>query len=47
VTYLLPVVAIILGAVVLGEQISLMVIAGITLVLAGVALTRQQRQQSR
>ena len=40
VTYLLPVVAIVLGVVVLGEDITAMVIAGIALVLAGVALTR-------
>ncbi len=42
VTYLLPVVAIVLGVVVLGENITLMVLAGIALVLAGVALTRRR-----
>jgi drug/metabolite transporter (DMT)-like permease len=40
VTYLLPVVAIILGFLVLGEQITLLDLAGIALILAGVALTR-------
>jgi len=54
VTYLLPVVAIILGVLVLGEHITLTVLTGIALVLSGVALTRrrgepteQQPQQSR
>jgi drug/metabolite transporter (DMT)-like permease len=42
VTYLLPVVAIILGVLVLGEHVTFPVIAGIVLVLAGVALTRQR-----
>jgi len=42
VTYLLPVVAIVLGVLVLSENITAMVIAGIALVLAGVALTRHQ-----
>jgi drug/metabolite transporter (DMT)-like permease len=42
VTYLLPVVAIMLGVLVLSENITAMVIAGIALVLAGVALTRHQ-----
>ena len=40
VTYLLPVVSIVLGVVVLGEQVTIPVMAGIALVLAGVALTR-------
>jgi drug/metabolite transporter (DMT)-like permease len=40
VTYLLPVVAIVLGVVVLGESVTITVLAGIALVLAGVALTR-------
>lgn len=40
VTYLLPVVAIILGLAVLGEHISLPVLAGIALILSGVALVR-------
>jgi drug/metabolite transporter (DMT)-like permease len=44
VTYLLPVVAIVLGVAVLGEQVTLSVIAGIALILAGVALTRQRKQ---
>ena len=42
VTYLLPVVAIVLGVVVLGETITGIVLAGIALVLAGVALTRSR-----
>ena len=42
VTYLLPVVAIVLGVLVLGEDITATVLAGIALVLAGVALTRRQ-----
>ena len=41
VTYLLPVVAIVLGVVVLGETVTISVLAGIALVLAGVALTRR------
>ena len=41
VTYLLPVVAIVLGVVVLGENITALVLGGIALVLAGVALTRR------
>jgi drug/metabolite transporter (DMT)-like permease len=41
VTYMLPVVAIVLGVVVLGETVTAMVLAGISLVLAGVALTRR------
>ena len=42
VTYLLPVVAIVLGVLVLGESITVAAIAGIALVLAGVALTRRR-----
>ena len=42
VTYLLPVVAIVLGVLVLGESITATTLAGIALVLAGVALTRRQ-----
>jgi len=42
VTYLLPVVAIVLGVAVLGEHVTLPVIAGVALILAGVALTRQR-----
>ena len=40
VTYLLPVVAIVLGVLVLDESITAAVLIGIVLVLAGVALTR-------
>jgi drug/metabolite transporter (DMT)-like permease len=39
--YLLPVVSVALGAVVLGEDVGLRVLAGMGVVLAGVALTRQ------
>ena len=42
VTYLLPVVAIILGFLVLGERITLAALAGIALILAGVALSRNR-----
>jgi drug/metabolite transporter (DMT)-like permease len=42
VTYLLPVVAIVLGVVVLNEKITALTLAGIALVLAGVALTRRR-----
>lgn len=45
VTYLLPVVAIILGALVLHETITALVLAGIALILAGVALTRSRPRQ--
>src|ERR1017187_3515071 len=38
VTYLLPVVAIVLGVIVLGENITLTILAGVALVLGGVAL---------
>jgi drug/metabolite transporter (DMT)-like permease len=40
VTYLLPVVAIVLGVLVLSETITVIVLTGIALVLIGVALTR-------
>jgi drug/metabolite transporter (DMT)-like permease len=43
VTYLLPVVAVILGALVLAEPITLQLAAGVAIVLAGVALTRRRR----
>jgi drug/metabolite transporter (DMT)-like permease len=42
VTYLLPVVAIVLGTAVLGESVTVADLAGIALVLAGVALTRRR-----
>ena len=42
VTYLLPVVAIVLGVLVLGESVTVTTLAGIALVLAGVALTRRR-----
>jgi drug/metabolite transporter (DMT)-like permease len=42
VTYLLPVVAIVLGVLVLSEGITVTTLAGIALVLAGVALTRRR-----
>jgi len=44
VTYLLPVVAIVLGVLVLGETITATVLAGIAPVLAGVALTRRRTE---
>jgi drug/metabolite transporter (DMT)-like permease len=47
VTYLLPVVAIVLGVLVLGESITVTTLAGIALVLAGVALTRRQVKPAR
>ena len=43
-TYLLPVVAIVLGVVVLGETVTAAALAGIVLVLAGVALTRRREK---
>jgi drug/metabolite transporter (DMT)-like permease len=42
VTYLLPVVAVILGALVLAEPITVQLAAGVAIVLAGVALTRRK-----
>jgi drug/metabolite transporter (DMT)-like permease len=47
VTYLLPVIAIVLGVLILGETITILVLAGIALVLVGVALTRRKRQPER
>ena len=41
--YLLPVVSVVLGAVVLGEEIGPRVVAGMVVVLMGVAVSRQQR----
>lgn len=43
--YLLPVVSVLLGAVFLGEQLNLRVIAGMAVVLGGVALTRLQKPE--
>jgi drug/metabolite transporter (DMT)-like permease len=45
VTYLLPVVAIILGFLVLGEHVTLLDLAGIAFILAGVALTRSRAER--
>ncbi len=42
VTYLLPVVALILGVLALNEPVALAALAGIALILAGVALTRNR-----
>ncbi len=42
--YLLPVVAIVLGVLVLNEQVTLLILAGIALILMGVALTRRSEQ---
>jgi drug/metabolite transporter (DMT)-like permease len=44
VTYLLPVVAIVLGVLFLGETVTVTVLAGIALVLCGVALTRRRHK---
>lgn len=46
VIYLLPVVAIVLGVVVLAETVTASAIAGIALVLLGVALTRRQAKKN-
>ena len=46
VTYLLPVVAIVLGVLVLGETVTAAALAGIALVLAGVALTRRRKKKA-
>jgi drug/metabolite transporter (DMT)-like permease len=45
VTYLLPVIAIVLGVLVLNESVTVTVLGGIALVLAGVALTRYRTKQ--
>ena len=45
VTYLLPVVAIVLGVLVLNETVTAITLAGIALVLGGVALARVRRTQ--
>jgi len=42
VTYLLPVIAIVLGLLVLGDNVTVIVFVGVALVLAGVALTRRR-----
>ena len=42
VTYLLPVVAIVLGVLVLSEKITVLMLAGIVLILAGVTLARNR-----
>lgn len=47
VTYLLPVVAIVLGLLVLGESITATMPGGIALVLAGAALTRLKADQAK
>jgi drug/metabolite transporter (DMT)-like permease len=44
VTYLLPMVAIVLGVLVLSEGITATALAGMALVLVGVALTRRRTQ---
>jgi drug/metabolite transporter (DMT)-like permease len=44
VTCLLPVAAIVLGVLVLDETVTITVLAGIALVLAGVALTRRREK---
>jgi drug/metabolite transporter (DMT)-like permease len=46
VTYLLPVVAIVLGVLVLNESVTATMLAGIALVLAGIALTRRRAKQA-
>ena len=46
VTYLLPVVAIVLGVLVLNESVTATMLAGIALVLAGIALTRRRTKQA-
>ena len=45
VTYLLPVIAIVLGVLVLNEDMTVTALAGIALVLTGVALTRRRGGQ--
>ncbi|MFB9907143.1 DMT family transporter [Allokutzneria oryzae] len=46
VTYLMPVVSVALGAVVLGEELSLRVVLGMLVVLGGVMLTRPRRPKA-
>jgi drug/metabolite transporter (DMT)-like permease len=45
-TYLLPVVAVVLGALTLDEPITLPLVVGVGIVLAGVALTTRRRQRA-
>ncbi len=45
VTYLLPVIAIVLGVLVLDESVTVAILGGVALVLAGVALTRYHPKQ--
>jgi drug/metabolite transporter (DMT)-like permease len=47
VTYLLPVVAVVLGALTLDEPITLPLVVGVGIVLAGVALTRRRQRADR
>ena len=47
VTYLLPIVAVILGAAILGDHITAQIIAGMLIVLTGVAITRRDRPASK
>jgi drug/metabolite transporter (DMT)-like permease len=46
VTYLLPIVAVILGAAILGDHITAQIIGGMLIVLIGVAITRRTRHPS-
>ncbi|MET8524627.1 DMT family transporter [Micromonospora sp. NPDC005172] len=47
VTYLLPIVAVILGGIFLHEAVTVAIVAGIALVLAGVTLTRKRSTEKR
>lgn len=47
VTYLLPIVAVILGAVVLGDRITATIAAGMLIVLAGVAITHRAKPRQK
>jgi drug/metabolite transporter (DMT)-like permease len=44
VTYLLPIVAVILGAIILSDHITVQVIAGMLIVLAGIAISRREKR---
>jgi drug/metabolite transporter (DMT)-like permease len=46
VTYLLPIVAVILGAAILGDHITAQIISGMLIVILGVAVTRRTREPS-